>query len=302
MLASFVGDPSSSRRRRWTAGAAISTTGRSATRCASTCSTARRMPGPRSPSGAAAQRVREAHGVCAAVEPQRARQGRRRRRVRARSRTHRARGRRRPQLRQEGGEHGPAGDRQAQPGAQCRRGGGRQASGEIGRRRGALGGRRRAAGAHEPGRLEAARDNSATSVMPSCPSPRTSVAAVSSGGFMDRLFGDLVSGIRMLVRYPTLSLGAIADARPRHRPEHDRVLRRQWRHLQGPAIPQRRSHRLGLFVEPLAGAAAPSDLRPRSRRFSGAADLVRGARRIRRRAVTTCPSKKAGRNGSLAGS
>ena len=27
---------------------------------------------------------------------------------------------------------------------------------------------------------------------------------------MDRLFGDLTSGIRMLVRYPTLSLGAIA--------------------------------------------------------------------------------------------
>ena len=27
---------------------------------------------------------------------------------------------------------------------------------------------------------------------------------------MDRLFNDLISGIRMLVRYPTLSLGAVA--------------------------------------------------------------------------------------------
>ena len=43
MLASFVDEPERSRRRRWIAGAATSTTGAFATRCASSCSTRRRM-------------------------------------------------------------------------------------------------------------------------------------------------------------------------------------------------------------------------------------------------------------------
>ena len=53
MVCSFVDDPARSRPRRWTAGAGTSTTGPSATRFASTCSTAPRTPGRRSRSGAA---------------------------------------------------------------------------------------------------------------------------------------------------------------------------------------------------------------------------------------------------------
>ena len=53
---------------------------------------------------------------------------RRQRRVRQRPRADRTRSRRRSSLRQEGGEHGAARDRQAQHSAQCRRGGSARAA------------------------------------------------------------------------------------------------------------------------------------------------------------------------------
>ena len=118
---------------------------------------------------------------------------------------------------------------------------------------------------------------------------------------MDRLFGDLASGVRMLVRYPTLSLGRDPDAGRRHRPQHDRLLRRQRRAVQGPAVPERRSHRLGLLARtprrgsrgcrsPFTICARPGRGRPRSKR---SAPTVGGR--------STCRSRKAGPSGFSGG-
>ncbi len=89
--------------------------------------------------------VREAHGLCAAMEPHRARQGRRRRTVPQRPGHHRARRRRRSPFRQEGGQHGAASDRQTQSRAASRRARGRQTPGRLAPAGGTLGGNRRAA-------------------------------------------------------------------------------------------------------------------------------------------------------------
>ena len=106
--------PSSPIRRRrppprWTAGAATSTTGRSATRCASTCSTRRRMPGRKvGRVGAPAARVREARRVRAAGGAGAARQGGAGQPVPHQLRAHRAGGHRRAELREEGRQLGAA--------------------------------------------------------------------------------------------------------------------------------------------------------------------------------------------------
>ena len=52
MLTAYVDDPAQVTRRRWIAGPGTSTTGASATRSASSCSTRRRTPGARWSSGA----------------------------------------------------------------------------------------------------------------------------------------------------------------------------------------------------------------------------------------------------------
>ena len=107
---------------------------------------------------------------------------------------------------------------------------------------------------------------------------------------MDRLFGDLVSGIRMLVRYPTLSLGAIvtlgvgiglsttvfcvvngASSRACHSPTPIASSRST-----------RRTRRRGS-----RGCRSPS----RTGGDSVAADLVRGSARMAP-GPTTCPSKR----------
>ena len=100
-----------------------------------------------------------------------------------------------------------------------------------------------------------------------------------------QLFADLRSGVRMLVKYPTLSLVAVADARAGHRPQHDGLLRRQRRPLQGAAVPRRRSHRGG------RRRRKPSQNQPRQpisvqdlAVWQAAADVVREDRRVRLRA------------------
>ena len=122
----------SSRRRRWTAGAATSTTGASATRRASPSSIARRTPGPRSPSGRPARRVRQAGGLRAPGLPRLARQTGWRRAVPRGAAPHRAARDRRTQLREEGCELGDPPRRQAQRGAERRVRRGRPAPGGFG--------------------------------------------------------------------------------------------------------------------------------------------------------------------------
>ena len=102
-------------RRRWTAGAATSTTGGSATRCVSSSSTGRRTRGPRSRKwgGQRDEFVkRAAFALLASLAA--ARQERRRRAVPRKPAAHRARRHRRTELRQEGRELGAAHARPAQ--------------------------------------------------------------------------------------------------------------------------------------------------------------------------------------------
>ena len=116
---------------------------------------------------------------------------------------------------------------------------------------------------------------------------------------MDRLFGDLRSGVRMLVRYPTLSLVAVLTLGLGIGLEHDRLLRRQRRAVQGPAVPERRSHRLGL----LTNAAQNQPRQPISVHdlavLAGATDLVREDRRLQCRPVQ--PVDRSGPAGAVSG-
>ena len=69
---------------------------------------------------------------------------------------------------------------------------------------------------------------------------------------MNYLAADLRSGVRMLVKYPTLSLVAVLTLGLGHRPQHDGLLRRQRRPVQGPAVPGRRPHRGARRDQPVA--------------------------------------------------
>ena len=60
---------------------------------------------------------------------------------------------------------------------------------------------------------------------------------------MDTILADVRSGLRMLAAYPTPVAGRGPHARSGHRPQHDGVLGRQRRALQGAAVPGRRPHR-----------------------------------------------------------
>ena len=99
---------------------------------------------------------------------------------------------------------------------------------------------------------------------------------------MDRLFGDLVSGVRMLVRYPTLSLVAIVTLGLGIGLSTTVFCVVNGGLFKGLPFPN--ADRIVAVVrdEPVAEPAAPADQRPRPRGAAGAADVVRGARRVRR--------------------
>ena len=118
IVASIVDDAALVTWRKWTAGVVTSTTGRSATPSASTCSTGAGRVAEGRAVVAVTGGVRQARGVRAAVEPRPPRpRGERRRRFVARPRTRGTGGGRRAPAGQESREHGAAFGRETQHGA-----------------------------------------------------------------------------------------------------------------------------------------------------------------------------------------
>ena len=78
---------------------------------------------------------------------------------------------------------------------------------------------------------------------------------------MDRLFGDLVSGVRMLVRYPTLSLGAILTLGVGIGLSTTVFCVVNGGLFKGLPFPNTDRIVVALFTEPVAEAAAPADHR-----------------------------------------
>ena len=80
---------------------------------------------------------------------------------------------------------------------------------------------------------------------------------------MQHLWTDLRSGVRMLIKYPTLVGRGDADAGAGHRPQHHGVLRGQRRPLQGLAVSRTPTGSSRSWRPIRAGATAPAHQRAR---------------------------------------